>query len=171
MTSNVFLNSVLRKYCGSSFSGVYSSDNLPSLEQMRGKSLICNLSKSNSPGTHFIAAIIDRSGRRVLIVDSYGIPLFVRRIRDSFRPAEIYFSRARIQSSKSTACGFFAMLICLAHANGDDIERLYSNFDQHDLRKNDRIASRLIAKYLRLLAKRRRVVFNQAEMRNITQLI
>jgi len=42
MTSNVFLNKILSKFCLPVFGGVYSNNNIPPVSTLRGKSIVVN---------------------------------------------------------------------------------------------------------------------------------
>ena len=55
--TNVYIETFLHKYC-KKFFGCFSSNNLPTnMTDIDSFSIICNLSKRNEEGTHFITII------------------------------------------------------------------------------------------------------------------
>lgn len=108
------------------FSGVFSSNNLPSkLIKKNCFSLICNLSRDTEPGTHFITIIFYST--YIFYIDSLGLPCLnkdVRNYLDHFN-LPIMCNSQQIQDSQSVFCGFFCILFILFYeARRDDKKKL-----------------------------------------------
>lgn len=135
--SNDFIQEVLNKYC-SDFEGVYSCDNIPTerLIKLKKYSIVCNLSPTNHPGSHFVSIIVHKRGR-VTYCDPLNLPYQInpditnflamasrgasvawksernRRGRRQFRDAIKLFPARAVQHTRSNFCGFFAMAYVL----------------------------------------------------------
>lgn len=101
--------------CSDNFIGVFSSNNLD-LKKCREKEnfiAICNLSKKEQRGTHFVCLAASKS--EIVYLDSFALPCTTSR---SLHSSLTQLNRGRItellkkpiQSSYSEYCGFFCML-------------------------------------------------------------
>lgn len=144
--TNFEINNALKPICNS-FNGVFSSDTIPS--NIVNGSIICNLSRADQFGTHFVTVIIKPT--HILYIDTFGIPCHIAGIRNfmtSFnRP--IYYNATQIQALSSAYCGYFAMLFCLQN----DYEHISSLAFSTNLRDNDHICIQYLNQYLHAINK------------------
>ena len=124
------------------FRGVFSCDNIEnSLKESKQFSIICNLSKSNEIGSHFITVL--KYENTLLYVDPLGYPCKNSDILSflNSQSCELMYSQTRLQDKESVLCGYFCMLFCI------DFEKSYTHRMFHsepNLLKNDN----LVLKYL-----------------------
>ena len=154
MTSNVFLNKILSKFCLPVFGGVYSNNNIPPVSTLRGKSIIVNTARQSSPGEHFITLRFSRNGQSVKVYDSFGVKLCVPEILTSLKGLRIINSRRTIQDPFSFYCGYFAAGIVFLHALGLPENYLFSRYNKINLRKNDKIIETFIIYCINRLKKK-----------------
>ena len=139
--SNFEIERMLSKHC-ILFGGVFSCDNFDnSLKQSEQFSIICNLSKSNEAGSHFITVL--KYEKTLLYIDSLGYPCRNPDILSflNSQNCELIHSQSRLQDKESVLCGYFCMLFCI------DFEKSYTHRKFHSephLMKNDN----LVLKYL-----------------------
>ena len=120
----------------SHFQGVYASNNIPHhLCHKKEFAIICNLSPDYSKGTHWVA--IYCKADKMIYMDSYGLPPLLNPdiwnfIENCHRP--LIFSKSRLQSDNSDACGYYCILIILYHEKASKLFKL--NFDEN-LANND----------------------------------
>ena len=120
--SNVYIESTLDQLSTTNFIGVYSAENFPfkylKKNRTQKMNLICNLSPSNKPGTHFIALCC--SSNKIKYFDSLGMsPTTSKHVYNSLKKltkrrhelAEVL--PKAIQSDTSSHCGFYCMLYVL----------------------------------------------------------
>ena len=132
--SNKYIEDVLTLYCPN-FIGVYSSDNLPTeLANKEKFSLVCNLSPSKEPGSHFITIFSDR--KHVFYMDSLGLNCFHKSISTflNLTKKKIIINTTQIQDFSSIYCGFFSILLCMFFENPNAIN---VSFSKDHLRRND----------------------------------
>ena len=151
--SNIFLINYISPRCDN-FIGVYSVDTLFSAPIKQPCCLITNLSKSNMPGSHFVAMhISDRN--KLLYFDSFGFPppiwnkdllIFLRPWLEA-RQFDIVTSHP-IQHLNSLFCGWFTAAFCLTV--GGDLKwtpsKFIKIFKMDNLKANDVIVTQLIKK-------------------------
>ena len=144
--TNKYIESVLNPVCNN-FIGVFSSDTLPTNLKKEHFSLVCNLSKAEAIGSHFIT-IIGQSGK-VLYLDSFGLPCIVKEIQRFLKMLNqpILQNAKQIQDIESKMCGFYCILFCMYY------DKLKFNFqlafDDSKLLINDK----LCVKYIKQLLK------------------
>ena len=124
------------------FIGVYAEDELKNLTITNFPSLlICNIDKSSEPGSHWIALGIFRHSLEVF--DSTGFKIFLwsrvpchllNFIHKLSLTRQVILSK-RIQSNKSTLCGFYCILYILAR-NCITLRQIHSFFSKR-LAQND----------------------------------
>ena len=68
-TNNIQLDRLCNELFGSKFYGVYPSDKIPNLN-FHKKYCILNLDKSNQPGSHWVACVLD-SNDDIYVFDTY----------------------------------------------------------------------------------------------------
>jgi hypothetical protein len=127
------------------FKGCFSCDNIPySLKHNKKFSIICNLSKSYEPGTHWVTIVVDQY--YTFYYDSLGFPCYNTDIRSFINHIgkPMKWNGSKIQSDKSTYCGFFAILMVLFMDSGTDVTGLNINFRTDNLDLNDSICSNAI---------------------------
>lgn len=138
--SNLFITSILNPTCPN-FQGVYSADTVPkTLTRHDTFSIVCNLSKVEETGSHFITIISVPS--YVLYIDSFGVSCSVVELQNflvSLRKP-IFFNSTKIQHASSSFCGFFCILFVLKFNHPSTIIR----FENVNLRKNDNICVKKI---------------------------
>ena len=77
--TNIAIDQILSS-CGT-FYGTFSADSIPRELATRTRfSIICNLSKINEVGTHFVTIIVYE--KCVLYIDSFGLPCFNSNIKE-----------------------------------------------------------------------------------------
>lgn len=143
MTTNVYLYEMLYGLPG--FLGVFSSDTISSVGQSSADLtyIICNLSPSTEPGSHWICII--ESQFRVFYFDSFGRDChnedIARYIR--LRKKNVYYSPIEIQDILSDKCGFFCLSLILHLHCRKSIKKFLTSFS-NNLEENDTIVIRLI---------------------------
>jgi hypothetical protein len=98
-----------KKYLGKHFLGVYPSDGMPSVKNLKNTSIIFNLSKHTEPGSHFVAVYFNDNN--IYYFDSYGKKLtnyFIKKNLKKFNVPIFYHTRP-IQHNDSIFCGFYAL--------------------------------------------------------------
>ena len=130
------------------FIGVYAEDELKNLVITSFPSfLICNIDLSSQPGSHWIALGIFRN--TIEIFDSSGFKIFLwsrvpchllNFIHKLSLTRQILVSK-RLQSKKSTLCGFYCVLYILAR-NCITLHQIHSLFSKR-LAQNDLIIKRI----------------------------
>ena len=130
------------------FIGVYAEDELKYLKVTSFPSfLVCNIDKSSDPGSHWIALGIFRHTLEVF--DSTGFKIFswsrvpchlLNFIHKLSLTRKVFVSN-RLQSIKSTLCGFFCVLYILAR-NCITLHQIHSLFSKR-LAQNDLIIKRI----------------------------
>ena len=73
-TFNTDLDKIARKHLGNKFHGVYSSDKIPKLNELKPYAII-NLDNSKQPGSHWVGLAFDRKmngGKDLVVYDSFG---------------------------------------------------------------------------------------------------
>ena len=130
------------------FKGVFSSDDIPFFPQLN-VSFICNLSKRNEIGTHFIAVFIDES--HIFYFDPFGVECYVQSICKYLQHynKEIVQSFLSIQHPSSLHCGYFCIGFILALNDGYSISKYHMIFNLKNLYLNDNIVSDFIVKMLK----------------------
>ena len=127
---------------------MFSSDDIPFFPQLN-VSFICNLSKRNELGTHFIAVYINKN--YILYFDPFGVECYVQSICKYLQHynIEIVQSLLSIQHPSSLHCGYFCIGFILALNNGYNISKYHNIFNHKNLILNDDIVSDFIVKMIK----------------------
>ena len=130
------------------FIGVYAEDELKYLKVTSFPSfLVCNIDKSSEPGSHWIALGIFRHSLEIF--DSTGFKIFLwsrvpchllNFIHKLSLTRKVFVSN-RLQSIKSTLCGFYCILYILAR-NCITLRQIHSLFSKR-LAQNDSIIKKI----------------------------
>jgi hypothetical protein len=115
------------------FEGVFSIDNFPKNIKVRSF-FVCNMSKSNDLGTHWIS-IVKPEPKTIEIFDSLGTKIDILRPYLKFKnnPTIVYNVNA-FQTSNSSTCGFFAIFFLVERCFNFDLkfkEVLAEIFDEN----------------------------------------
>ena len=149
-TSDAFIKSVMNIFPWSEMHGVFSSDKIPEkLKQEKYFTIICNLSRSGTAGSHFVALI--RRDSTILYLDPLALYIELNQDISNFiescNTAETVKMQQPIQHPDSHYCAYFCLLLSL-HFNPkvsiDGIEK----FSSENLKLNDCICINNIAKYM-----------------------
>ena len=121
-----------------SFKGAFSSDNIPLFSDYN-VSLICNLSKSNEKGSHFVAIYIKSD--RIFYFDPLGLQCVVKEICDYLKiyNKRIIHSLRAIQHPMSFHCGYFCTGFILAMSKKYSLIQFQNLFTPTKLLENDKI--------------------------------
>lgn len=136
--SNASLNNILKKKC-SYFKGVYACDKIPStLKTKKHFAIVCNLSVSNQPGSHFISIIA--MPNYVLYIDSIGIPItniYIQRFLELMKRV-VYVNTKQLQAIESMHCGFYCIMYVLHFSKNENYQRRNKLVFTTDLALNDK---------------------------------
>lgn len=100
------------------FKGVYSSNNIPTLDE-DNTSLIINFDKVHEPGSHFVA-VYRKNNNKVIYFDPLKLgvmPIDIARYLNRF--THVFDFSTQLQSDNSTYCGFFCILFILCLLVGE----------------------------------------------------
>ena len=113
--TNKYIEILMSRF-GTTFKGVYSSDNIPFFHDYN-ISLICNLSASSENGTHYVGIYIMKN--EILYFDPFGLECVVEDICEYLKRynKKIVHSNVMIQHPFSFHCGFFCIGVILAIDN------------------------------------------------------
>jgi hypothetical protein len=151
-SSNFFIKDMLTLFEWSEPIGVFASNNIPNqLLEEENFTIVCNLSRIQETGTHFISLI--KRGNRMIYIDPLGIYIELNNDISSFiekcNPSILYKIKEGIQDiEKSFFCGLFCIYFSLD--NNPLLERPPNlmPFESNDLIKNDCICLHNIAQYI-----------------------
>lgn len=138
-SSNLFLKDFLDRFKWNQFYGIFSSDNIPvDICQMESFSIICNLSRKNEIGTHFVTII--KNKKIILYLDPLALYITLNNDIDNFiakcKPDKICKLTKAIQHMNSWYCGYFNMFFLLFFNTTVSCKKLYC-FNEKDLLLND----------------------------------
>lgn len=148
--SNIFINDFLLTN-SANYYGTYSSDDIP-VNEFKSRdtfSIVCNLSKRKSPGTHFIVIIsrIIQGRRRLIYIDPLGLPCinthilkFLHGLHHAFE-----FNTTQIQDVESVFCGMYCILYVMWFVE----MKLELQFYKNNLIRNDKLCTA----YIKMLKK------------------
>ena len=137
------------------FRGVYPADEIPdSLKTEREFSVILNLSKSHTQGTHFICLIKPLGRQMCMYLDplalNFTLGRYIPTFIDSLKCEELLTLKRPIQSNDSHYCGYFCIFFCLlfdARTQSKTVAQIVK-FLPKDLTKNDSICMTNIQKFI-----------------------
>ena len=149
-TTNAFLLEMLNLFPWSESCGVYASNEMPaSLSCQERFSIICNLSRADQPGTHYVSII--RRGDSILYLDPLALYMELNNDITQFinncNVSEVIKLDKALQHPKSWFCGYFTLFFLL-HFNPRISIREVEKFDVNNLRSNDCICLNNIAEYI-----------------------
>lgn len=123
--------------------GVYPSDMIPETWQIPA-ALVFNTDNSKKPGTHWVAAYVDRKSSGYYF-DSYGIkpyiPDHVMRLRKNCKT--LRYNDHQLQSVSSDVCGHFCVMFLYYMACGLGFREFLKLFTL-DLHKNDLVVEEFV---------------------------
>lgn len=138
------LRFMLMKFIKNTFIGVCASDELALFDKDEF-AIISNVSKSNSPGTHWVCFFkskqmngvdfFDSSGNNVFIYNNY-IKKFVRKFTG------VKQCKTRLQPLHSNACGLYSLFFLVHRSKGISYESIIQMFSIRKLSENDKIVKK-----------------------------
>jgi len=143
--TNIQLEKLAKNILGSSFLGVYPSDSMPEVKNIKNTSIIFNLSKHTESGTHYIAVFFNNN--KIFYFDSYGKSLTNYFIKKNLRKFNlpIYYQTRSIQHKNSIFCSLYA-LAYLKSTQKKKIppSKFYSMFIYPPNKQNDKIVTKFL---------------------------
>lgn len=149
-TSNIFLSGLLNLFDWREPVGIFSSNNIPeSFKKESRFTIICNLSRANQPGTHFVS-IIKREDT-ILYLDPLATYIDfngdITQFIEDCEVSSIITLKKPIQHEKSWMCGYFCVFFSLLYSKNVHGLKL-EKFVERGIRKNDCICIRNIARII-----------------------
>lgn len=145
--TNVYIDSILFKYCPQFYRGTFSCDTIPSkLSHVSTYGIIVNHSKESAQGSHFVSIISFPT--YVLYLDSYALPCMNTDIC-SFLVGlnkSVFYNTTRLQDVSSNHCGFYAMYFVLYFSHKNNVK---AKFRSDDLLKNDDLCTQYICELIK----------------------
>lgn len=109
MVSNVYIDDFLKEF--KNYKGTFSSNNIPILAN--NESVICNFSKVDEEGTHFI--LLFNKKNIIYYFDSLKLGYIPTDIKDYFENySKVVDISKRIQNHFSKMCGYYCILAFLS---------------------------------------------------------
>jgi hypothetical protein len=137
--TNEYVENLGKKICGKYFLGTFPCDILPQVKNKENFSLIINLSKHNTNGSHFISIFADKNN--LLYFDPLGeICLnkdIVNFIKENRKNRKLKQKFRKIQSFESIFCGFFCLAFLLSRKINIPFHLFFNHFDNKNLKRND----------------------------------
>ncbi len=137
--TNQYVEELGKKVLGKHFLGTFPCDIQPIVDKKKIFSLVFNLSKHDSKGSHFIAIFADENN--LLYFDPLGhkcenadILHFMTKVR-SKRKMRTKFQK--IQDCNSIFCGFFCIAFLLSRHKNESLTNFFKHFSKQKLIKND----------------------------------
>lgn len=137
--TNGYVEDLGKKICGKYFLGTFPCDILPNVYKKYNYSLVINLSKHDTLGSHFVCIFADKNN--LLYFDPLGnkcmnkyILKFIHRNKKG-RKLKLKFKK--IQSDKSIYCGFFCLAFLLSKKLNISNKNFFSMFDNKNYETND----------------------------------
>ena len=130
------IRSILRSKLGSSFLGVFASDQVPEKVETLPAALVVNTDPSNKPGTHWVAVYID-SNNSADYFDSYGLKPKIPSVLQLLEACDDWaYNGKQIQGYISSVCGHYSVYFLLQRANGMSMDAILQKFG-NDFEEND----------------------------------
>ena len=137
--TNEYVENLGKLICGETFLGTFPCDILPDVSKKKKFSLIINLSKHNTNGSHFIAIFAEKDAFSYF--DSLGdkcknsdILKFIKLNKNNRRFKQNF---KKIQSNESIFCGFFCLAFLLSKRLKIKNIKFFNNFERKNLNLND----------------------------------
>ena len=137
--TNQYVEELGKQILGKHFLGTFPCDIQPIVDKKKIFSLVFNLSKHDSKGSHFIAIFADENN--LLYFDPLGhkcenadILQFMTKVR-SKRKMRTKFRK--IQDCDSIFCGFFCIAFLLSRHKNESLTNFFKHFSKQKLIKND----------------------------------
>ena len=131
------------------FQFVLPCDFFKRMDIKKNECYICNLSDSESKGTHFVAIRVKHD--KVLYFDSFGRPCNNKDILEKLKLmgfSEITYCMKNVQYILSEMCGFFCLSFLL-YTENHSAESFLDLFNETDLKRNDDICVNIIKEHIR----------------------
>jgi len=137
--TNEYVENLGKKICGKHFLGTFPCDILPDVHKQSCFSLIINLSKHNTLGSHFICIFADKTN--ILYFDPLGNKCtnkyILKFIHENRKKRKLKLKFKKIQSDKSIYCGFFCLAFLLSKHLNITHKIFFSRFDNKNYESND----------------------------------
>lgn len=151
MTSNFFLNDLLLR--NPEYVGTYSCNNIPIPRNSRNF-MVINLSKVNTPGSHFVSMYIFRNKQNKWLIE-YMDPLgahctnsdilfFMKNYCTHYK-----YLKFPIQPIFSVRCGLYCAGFVISRIMKKSSINKYANIFSNDLKHNDEIIDKFILKNIK----------------------
>ena len=128
------------------YGGIFACDAIPKYLCITCNfGIICNLSESNSLGTHWIAIYMPEKGTCLEYFDSYGMPPSNEHFFAVLKEGKLSycFNKVQIQNFGSDVCGEYCIFFLLLRFSGVDYDKILDIFS-NDFELNDEFISKLI---------------------------
>lgn len=148
------LDVLMSRLTGSSFCGVWASDQLASLTSLAFKTpayFIVNTHPAHEPGEHWLALTLDEDGTGTFF-DSFGFPPnfyhYPRDILNFLKPrcSAVLHHNRQLQHTLSSACGHHCVYYLCHRAWGLSFDNVLSLYQEDEL-KNDETVIRFVKKF------------------------
>ena len=139
--TNIFVDRVLlwgAEHC----IGVFSCDAIP-FSNRNVYTFVCNLSKTNEIGTHFVAVSVDKATQTAEYYDSFGRQCqngYILAYLEEQHVKKMNFNGQQIQSYMSDFCGIHCIAYVLSKNNNVPLMEFVSMYNTHDLMSNDNVS-------------------------------
>ena len=151
--TNIYIEKVMCNF-NLNFKGVFSSNDIPFFTENENISFICNLSKRNQKGSHYVAMFI--FNHKIIYFDPLGFDCYVKEIIDYLKlyKRKVEHSYYEIQHPFYFHCGYFCIGFILALSSKLSLTQYSNLFEKINLTINDDIVCNfiieMINKYLHL---------------------
>lgn len=127
----------------SRFKGVFAVNTLPRLTSSRDTTYICNLDKTNDPGSHWVSVYVPKSKAPVEYFDSYGLDAPPEIEQNSLKSVYVYNTRS-LQQPFSAVCGYYALYFVWQRPLHESMDDVLDIFDECYQYYNDSVVTRLV---------------------------
>ena len=145
--TNQYVEELGKKILGKHFLGTFPCDIQPIVDNKKMFSLVFNLSRHDSKGSHFIAIFADENN--LLYFDPLGhkcentdILQFMKKVKSKRRLRTKF---QKIQDCNSIFCGFFCIAFLLSRHKNESLRHFFKNFSRRELIKNDFLVIKYIS--------------------------
>ena len=145
--TNQYVEELGKKILGKHFLGTFPCDLQPIVDNKKMFSLVFNVSKHDSKGSHFIEIFADENN--LLYFDPLGhkcentdILQFMKKVKSKRRLRTKF---QKIQDCNSIFCGFFCIAFLLSRHKNESLRHFFKNFTRRELIKNDYLVIKYIS--------------------------